>query len=129
MKPCNQCGKCCIAYADGGLTATAEEIDWWETARPQIAAYVNNGEIWTDPETKTPLKSCPWLVSNNGHAPFSCSIYEDRPADCRHYPVNIDEMARDECEMLEPWDLKNPLKAQQKLDVLMIDSRPPLQNR
>jgi hypothetical protein len=36
-------------------------------------------------------------------------------------------MIRDECEMLEARDLANPKKAQSTLDILMADSRPPLQ--
>ena len=50
MRECNQCGKCCIAYSDGGLSASALEIEDWEQFRPDIAQYVVNGEIWMDPE-------------------------------------------------------------------------------
>jgi len=34
-------------------------------------------------------------------------------------------MVRDECEMLEAIDIKNPKKAQQDLDKIMADSRQP----
>ena len=51
MKPCNQCGKCCILYSDGGLTATPDEIQVWHETNPEIYRYVNNGNIWMDPET------------------------------------------------------------------------------
>ena len=54
---------------------------------------------------------------------YTCSIYLDRPEDCRHYPSLISEMISDECEMIEAIDLKNQTKAQTKLDILMIDSR------
>ena len=40
--------------------------------------------------------------------------------------VRIDEMVRDECEMLDLRDLRNPKKAQRDLDLLMADSRPPM---
>lgn len=69
---------------------------------------------------------CPWLRKLPGQSKYICRIYHDRPEDCRHYPVDIDQMVRDECEMLEPRDLANPKKAQRDLDVLMSDSRPPL---
>jgi hypothetical protein len=86
MRECNQCGKCCTNYGGGGgLSASAEEIDWWETARPDIARYVRDGKIWASPE-----------------------------------------MLKDDCEMLQAHDLADPGKAQKKLDLLMSDSRPPV---
>jgi hypothetical protein len=35
-------------------------------------------------------------------------------------------MLKDDCEMLQPHDLTDPGKAQKKLDLLMSDSRPPV---
>lgn len=126
MKECNQCGKCCIQYSDGGLVVTTEEIDWWETARPDIYAYINNGEIWFDPKTKKRLSRCPFLKHDHNNNIYHCSIYHDRPDDCKHYPTSIAEMVRDECEMIEVKDLINIKHAQKLLDDLMSDSRPPL---
>lgn len=125
MKDCNQCGKCCTHYGDGGLSASRSEIDGWEEYRPDIFDYVSDGKIWVSPETGEQLTRCPWLLKLPGQNKFICRIYEDRPDDCRYYPVDIDQMVRDECEMLEPRDLKNPKQAQRKLDELMADSRPP----
>ncbi|MFT7558599.1 MAG: Fe-S-cluster containining protein [Flavobacteriales bacterium] len=131
MKDCNQCGKCCIHYSDGGLSASSEEIESWSLYRPDIMNYVYKGEIWVDPETKRPLTRCPWLEllpkTNANHTldKYGCSIYHDRPDDCRQYPVTIADMRRDSCEMLEPKDLLRPKHAQKTLDSLMIDSRPP----
>jgi len=124
VKNCNQCGKCCTHYGGGGLSATADEIDWWETHRPDIARYVRDGEIWISPDSGKLLARCPWLRKLPGQNKYICRIYFDRPNDCKYYPVNIDQMVRDECEMLEPRDLTNPKKAQKDLDVLMSDSRP-----
>ena len=124
MKDCNQCGKCCIHYGDGGLSASTSEIEWWEHARPNIYAYVKNGNIWVDPVTGAPLKRCPWLQQLPNQQKYTCAIYHDRPEDCRHYPTSIAEMVRDECEMIEVKDLKNPKRAQHTLDVMMSDSRP-----
>ena len=124
MKTCNQCGKCCIQYADGALSATPAEIDWWAEHRPEIAEYVVDGEIWMDPESGRQLSRCPWLITLVGGDKYACQIYHDRPDDCKHYPVHIAEMVRDECEMLEKSDLVDTEKAQRRLDVIMSDSRP-----
>ncbi|MEP5566693.1 MAG: YkgJ family cysteine cluster protein [Halioglobus sp.] len=131
MRECNQCGKCCIAYSDGGLTASAEEIENWETFRPDIAAYVSNGEIWMDPGSGRRLKRCPWLQELpykrvGQSALYTCGIYDDRPEDCRLYPTLIAEMVRDGCEMIELRDLDDPKEAQRELDLIMAESRPPL---
>jgi Fe-S-cluster containining protein len=139
MKECNQCGKCCLQYGDGGLSATAEEIESWEIFRPAIAEYVANGKIWMDPDSGEQLTRCPWLEvlpasPESGSEPgtesepvkYGCRIYHDRPQDCRHYPVSIAEMVRDGCEMIEVSDLNAPEQAQIALDKLMADSRPPL---
>ena len=127
MKDCNQCGKCCINYSDGGLTATEQEIEHWRKTRPDIYAYVQAAKIWIDPRSGLQLVRCPWLVEKSSafqkKKKYSCAIYQDRPADCRHYPVTIEQMKADECEMLEPHDLKRPKAAQRRLDVMMLESR------
>jgi len=131
MKDCNQCGKCCIKYGDGGLSATLEEIKMWEVFQPHIYDYVRNGRIWHNPETGEQLTQCPFLekLPSQGNSPqqekYTCGIYLDRPEDCRHYPTSIAEMVRDECEMIEVIDLESPKRAQIELDELMSDSRPP----
>lgn len=129
MKECNQCGKCCIKYGGGDIAATQEEIDLWELFNPEIFEYVNNGEIWFDPATKKQLERCPFLELAPKQATqekdkYTCSIYLNRPEDCRHYPSLINEMVRDECEMIEIVDLENQSKAQKQLDKLMSSSRP-----
>ncbi len=125
MKDCNLCGKCCAHYADGGLSASSSEIDWWETYRPEIARYVSDGKIWISPVTGNQLVRCPWLRKLPNQPRYICRIYDDRPDDCKHYPVTIEQMVRDECEMLERRDLANPKQAQRTLNKLMADSRPP----
>lgn len=124
MKDCNQCGKCCENYSDGGLVATASEIEYWEVFRPAIYRYVSNEKIWIDPNTGNQLKRCPWLRQLPDQDKYTCEIYNDRPDDCKHYPVTIDQMVKDECEMLEMQDLAKPKLAQKILDRLMADSRP-----
>lgn len=124
MKPCNQCGKCCINYSDGGLSASASEIDYWENFRPDIFEFVKDGKIWISSSSGQQLKRCPWLRQRPGENKFTCDIYHDRPEDCKHYPVLVDQMIEDECEMLELKDLAHPKRAQRDLDDIMSDSRP-----
>ena len=124
MKECNQCGKCCTAYSNGGLSASVHEIEFWETFRPGIYSYVSDGNIWIDPDTGEQMKRCPWLRQLPDQGKYVCDIYFDRPDDCKHYPVTIDQMVKDECEMLEERDLARPKHAQKVLDRLMADSRP-----
>ncbi|MEP1470052.1 MAG: YkgJ family cysteine cluster protein [Halieaceae bacterium] len=131
MKECNQCGKCCIAYADGGLSATPEEIESWQVFEPGIARYVVDGQIWMDPATGQQLDHCPWLEvlpreSEASPARYGCRIYHHRPQDCRQYPVTVADMVRDGCEMIEAVDLQSPKGAQLRLDRLMAESRPPI---
>lgn len=129
MKECNQCGKCCIKYGGGDLAVTQEEIDLWEIFNPEIFAFVKNNDIWFDPQSGKQLKTCPFLEITPQKNPlaqhkYTCSIYVNRPEDCRHYPSLIAEMIRDECEMIDVTDLTNPAKSQKQLDILMNDSRP-----
>ncbi len=125
MKECNQCGKCCTHYGDGGLSASASEIEQWDLFRPDIYQYVRDGKIWVSPVTGKPMPRCPWLRKLPNQRKYICRIYFDRPDDCKHYPVNIGDMIKDDCEMLEVKDLKNPKQAQHTLNKLMADSRPP----
>ncbi len=125
MKDCNQYGKCCTQYSDGGLSASDSEIDWWEANTPEIFRYVSGGKIWISPVTGEQLVRCPWLQKIPNQKKYICRIYYDRPDDCKHYPVTIEQMVKDECEMLEDRDSANPEKAQSDLDRLMADSRPP----
>jgi len=124
MKDCNQCGKCCIKYSNGGLSASQSEIELWEIFKPDIYQYVSNGKIWLDPKTGEQIERCPWLRKEPNQEKYICDIYDDRPEDCRLYPTNIEEMERDECEMLEDQDFENRKQAQVELDKLMDDSRP-----
>ena len=114
-----------MKYSDSGLSASASEIELWETFRPDIFNYVQDGVIWIDPNTGKQLQRCPWFRRVPGQEKYTCDIYLDRPDDCKSYPVTIDQMVADECEMLEVKDLTNPKKAQNVLNTIMIDSRPP----
>jgi Fe-S-cluster containining protein len=128
VKECNQCGKCCENYSDGGLSASDDEIEFWEIFRPHIYSFVSEGKIWVDPETGKQFKRCPWLRQLPNQGKYVCDIYYDRPDDCKHYPVTIEQMVKDECEMLDLRDLANPKQAQIVLDKMMADSRPAVEN-
>ena len=121
MKNCNQCGKCCIKYANGGLSAYEKEVRDWDHNRPDIYAYVHKGKIWHDPNNKKTLIHCPWLRKQANNV-YTCDIYFDRPEDCRYYPSTIQEMIQDQCEMLEANDLRDLRSAQKKLNNIMADS-------
>lgn len=129
MQECNSCGKCCIKYSDGDLSASDEDLEMWNLFQPDIAEYVKNGLIWFSPQTGKQLSLCPFLretqsVKEPTRTLYTCDIYYDRPEDCRFYPVTVKQMINDECEMLEAGDLANPKQAQQTLDNLLEDSRP-----
>ena len=124
---CNSCGKCCTKYSNGGLSATASEIEFWDICRPEIVRYVDDGKIWMNPDDSQQLELCPWLNKVPGEDKYLCGIYYDRPDDCKYYPVTIEQMIADDCEMLEVKDLRNPRQAQKGLDKLMADSRPALE--
>ena len=124
MIECNQCGKCCTKYSNGGLSASKSEIEYWEIHRPDIVRYVSNGNIWMDPDTGKQIELCPWLRKLPNQNKFVCDIYYDRPDDCKIYPATIADMVKDGCEMLEKQDMSNPKQAQKTLDILMSDSRP-----
>jgi len=126
MKDCNQCGKCCTNYGGSDLSASDSEIDWWERYRPGIFRYVRDGRLWFSPVTGKPVARCPWLRKLPKQHKYICRIYRDRPEDCRHYPVTIEQMIKDDCEMLEAGDMENLRQSQVKLDKLMVDSRPPV---
>lgn len=129
MKDCNSCGKCCIKYSHGDLSASDDDLDMWRLFKPDIAEYVKDGLIWFSPENGKLLSLCPFLTETRLPASpdkvsYTCDIYYDRPEDCRFYPVTVKQMINDECEMLEADDLVDPKKAQQDLDKLLADSRP-----
>ena len=128
MKNCNSCGKCCIKYGNGGLSASDADIEGWALFNPEIHTYVRDGNIWMDPVTGALIEYCPWLrklpATDVKPASYTCEIYFNRPEDCRHYPSTVTEMIGDECEMIEVKDLQDLKRAQRELDKLMADSRP-----
>lgn len=115
---CNSCGKCCVKYSNGGLSASSADLKIWESLRPYIHQYVNREKIWVGPKTRQRLALCPWLRQESPSSAYTCAIYADRPEDCRVYPANISDMIKDGCEMLEPKDHLNIKQAQIELERL-----------
>ena len=135
MKNCNSCGKCCIKYGNGGLSASAEDLELWEEYKPHISRYVTDKKIWMNPETGEQIERCPFLREELRKEPreglgkdskqqtvYTCDIYYDRPEDCRVYPTTITDMIKDDCEMLETRDLTNIKQAQRELSKIMVVS-------
>jgi len=89
VKDCNQCGKCCLQYGATGLSVSSEQLQYWQSFRPDIYRFVQNGDIWVDPETGLKVERCPWLSNKPNQQKLTCGIYEDRPDDCRYYPSTV----------------------------------------
>lgn len=121
MKECNSCGKCCVKYGNGDLSASKADIELWEVDRPEVFNYVSDGKIWVDPASGKTLDHCPWLQKDPFRNHYTCAIYFDRPEDCRVYPVHVSDMIKDQCEMLEAKDLKNLAHAQHTLELKYKD--------
>lgn len=119
MKACNACGKCCIKYSNGQLSASQQDIDLWAGFRPDIFNYTLDGNIWFDPDTQDLIALCPWLKKESSTARYVCAIYLDRPEDCRVYPATVSDMIKDDCEMLERVDLNDLKRAQKTLNAIM----------
>lgn len=111
MRQCTQCGKCCLKYSAGsGLgSATDQDLLIWETERPEILNYTDFlGDLWISPVTGEEMNRCPWLRKLPKKEKYKCRIHGVRPETCRFYPVDIDQMIKDGCEMLEDGDLDKP---------------------
>lgn len=111
MRACTQCGKCCAKYGVGsGLgSATSNDVKLWRKARPQVLRYTDAlGDLWISPVTGEETSRCPWLRKLPLQEKYKCRIHEVRPTVCREYPINIDQMIEDKCEMLEELDLSKP---------------------
>jgi Fe-S-cluster containining protein len=113
MRKCTQCGKCCLNYngLKGNLgTISQKEALLWEKNRPEILRYLLPAlddkvyDVWFSPITREELMRCPWLRKLPNREKYKCRIYDIRPCVCRNYPVNVGQMKKDGCEMLEPTD-------------------------
>ena len=108
MRQCTQCGKCCLKYSAGAGLGSATERDLliWESERPEILKYTDFlGDLWISPITGEEMVRCPWLRKLPKKERYKCRIHDVRPEICRGYPVDIDQMISDGCEMLEDSDL------------------------
>ena len=108
MKLCTQCGKCCLKYSSGsGLgSATVRDILMWEAERPEVLDYTDDilRDLWISPITGEEMNRCPWLRKLPKKKKYKCKIHKVRPETCRGYPVDIEQMVNDCCEMFEDGD-------------------------
>ena len=123
MKACNQCGKCCLKYGGSGFgTASVEDLDVWQEQKPEVLEYVYSfsmPDLWVSPVTGNEMSRCPWLRKYPKREAYYCRIDDVRPGVCRNYPVSIEQMKKDGCEMLEPDDdSKSEAELMKQLSVL-----------
>jgi len=120
MQPCNQCGKCCIKYSDCGLgSASHDDMNRWEKHYPNVLEYVSLRDMWVSPITHDEMPRCPWLRKLPNREKYKCRIHHVRPDTCNAYPIDIEQMIRDGCEMLEEGDLTKPREILEKeLEIL-----------
>lgn len=107
MQPCNFCGKCCKHGEGSGLgSATTNDIKLWKRERPDILNYAPPPlyDLWVSPITGEETRRCPWLRKLPKKDKFICRIQQVKPEVCHNYPVNVQQMIEDGCEMLEPQD-------------------------
>lgn len=124
MIQCNQCGKCCLKYGGGRLGSVSQsEMDCWEANRPEVLDYVVHSDMWVSPRTGEELARCPWLRKLPNREKYKCRIHEVHPEACNGYPVNIQQMIDDGCEMIEEDDLLKPRnELERDLDKLRNES-------
>ena len=109
ITPCQQCGECCTKYSNGsGLGSVDEDqIQEWEVFAPHVLKYLGMfpdygsgrfGDMWLSPITGMELERCPFLRKIRNKPIYKCTIYEWRPSVCRGYPVDIEQMKKDNCK-------------------------------
>ncbi len=114
MKPCTQCGKCCLydRYMNT-LQIDGEDVKRWRRQRRyDILAHievmgVSKADPWADAwftKAGHEVRRCPFVRKLRGTDRYTCTIYDTRPQVCREYPQDVRQMRGIECEMLEPGD-------------------------
>ncbi len=88
--------------------ASEKDLDVWTLEKPEVLNYIYSEDMpdmWLSPITGDELHRCPWLKKYPNRGQYYCRINEVRPGVCRNYPVNVEQMISDGCEMLEPEDI------------------------
>jgi Fe-S-cluster containining protein len=92
---CRRCGKCCLA----NLIAYVTDEDWerWRReGRDDILRIIaHEHAVWAGDHLISSddgryLHGCPFLQWDDDH--YTCTIYETRPAVCRHYAPGSSEI-------------------------------------
>lgn len=123
MRPCTQCGKCCLEYKGDSWLGPANELDMaaWEIFNPEVLDYLDplTHAMWRSPVSGESLTRCPWLQKLPDEEKYNCQIHEGRPEVCSDYPIDIGQMIELGCEMLEEGDLeKSDLQLLVELDLM-----------
>ncbi len=92
---CRRCGKCCLA----NLIAYVTDEDWarWrrEGREDILRIIAHEHAVWAGDHLISSddgryLHGCPFLEWEDGV--YTCTIYETRPAVCRHYAPGSSEI-------------------------------------
>lgn len=83
---CLTCANCCKNYSPRFKTPDIKRIS--KTLRLKESAFIDTYlDLDTDGDYVTKTKPCPFLGADN-----YCSIYEDRPSDCKRFPYTDEDV-------------------------------------
>ncbi|TDO27010.1 YkgJ family cysteine cluster protein [Sediminibacterium goheungense] len=83
---CLTCANCCKNYSPRFKTPDIKRIS--KVLRLKESVFIDTYlELDTDGDYVTKTKPCPFLGSDN-----YCSIYEDRPSDCKRFPYTDEDV-------------------------------------
>lgn len=83
---CLTCANCCKNYSPRFKTPDIKRIS--KALRLKESVFIDTYlDLDTDGDYVTKTKPCPFLGSDN-----YCSIYEDRPSDCKRFPYTDEDV-------------------------------------
>ena len=83
---CLTCGNCCKNYSPRFKTPDIKRIS--KSLRLKESAFIDTYlDLDTDGDYVAKTKPCPFLGADN-----YCSIYEDRPSDCKRFPYTDEDV-------------------------------------
>jgi len=83
---CLTCANCCKNYSPRFKTPDIKRIS--KTLRLKESVFIDMYlDLDTDGDYVTKTKPCPFLGTDN-----YCSIYEDRPSDCKRFPYTDEDV-------------------------------------
>lgn len=83
---CLTCANCCKNYSPRFKTPDIKRIS--KALRLKESVFIDTYlDLDTDGDYVTKIKPCPFLGTDN-----YCSIYEDRPSDCKRFPYTDEDV-------------------------------------